>query len=147
MVDEQSFVFYEPPMLVEASEAKFDAKVGAVEEEMEDFPGLKLEIAPAVPLKSHRYDRDAEVTQEDCELINFDITLNQTTQLQPIVDTTMRPEQVTDHHIKEVSEDSNDFNSAYIIDDIQRSKELMGELDTISRLYGNLVDPTIIETT
>ena len=36
MVDEQSFVFYEPPMLVEASEAKFDAKVGAVEEEMED---------------------------------------------------------------------------------------------------------------
>ena len=47
MVDEQSFVFYEPPMLVEASEAKFDAKVGAVEEEMEDFPELKLEIAPA----------------------------------------------------------------------------------------------------
>ena len=56
-----------------------------------------------MPLKSHRYERDVEVTQEDCELINFDITLNQTTQLQPIIDTTMRPEQTSDHHIKDLS--------------------------------------------
>jgi hypothetical protein len=86
-------------MMVEADDVRFDAAVGAVEEEVKVYDShdelslqKTLEIAAVLPLKSHRYERDVEVTQEDCELINFDITLNQTTQLHPIIDTTMRPE-------------------------------------------------------